>query len=431
MLKPITISYPVLPAKDEAERAALRPIGRNRERYQAAISGLTEIIQAADELGFWGAATPEHHFWSEGYEVCPSPGATNAYWLAKTKNIHIGPLGYVMSTHNPLRVAEEVAVIDHLSQGRTFVGFARGYQSRWTNVLGQHLGARATKSPEAAIYNPTTAASGFSVATQLQQDKDDDALNRAIFEESVELVVKAWTQESFTHKGLNWQVPFPYEAGIEDWPLAKAGVTQRLGAPGEVDELGVWRRASVAPAPYTRPHPKVFVAGSGSPETIDFCGKHGFVPTYFASIAAAGPLSERYRKAAAQNGRAFAPGENQCLVRWIQIGKTEEDALEKIRAYDLDIWKNFYAAMGRRKVEGDDIFASLVSSGLFVFGTVDSVRQQLVEQWKILPGEHIALVNHYAQMPKELVIETLEIFQKEIRPALDQVIYDASRLAAE
>ena len=45
MLKPITISYPVLPAKDEAERAALRPIGRNRERYQAAISGLTEIIQ--------------------------------------------------------------------------------------------------------------------------------------------------------------------------------------------------------------------------------------------------------------------------------------------------------------------------------------------------------------------------------------------------
>ena len=28
---------------------------------------MTEIIQAADEMGFWGAATPEHHFWSEGY----------------------------------------------------------------------------------------------------------------------------------------------------------------------------------------------------------------------------------------------------------------------------------------------------------------------------------------------------------------------------
>ena len=87
MLKPIMIMYPVIPARDEEERAALRPIGRHRERYQAAISGMTEIIQAADEMDFWGAATPEHHFWSEGYEVAPSPGATNAYWLAKTKNI--------------------------------------------------------------------------------------------------------------------------------------------------------------------------------------------------------------------------------------------------------------------------------------------------------------------------------------------------------
>ena len=187
----------------------------------------------------------------------------------------------------------------------------------------------------------------------------------------------------------------------------------------------------MAPAPYTQPHPKVFVAGSGSPETIEFCGRHGFVPTYFASIAAAGPLSERYRTVAAQHGRSFAPGQNQCLVRWIQIGKTEEEALEKIRAYDLDIWKNFYAAMGRRKVEGNDLFGSLVNSGLFVFGTVDSVRAQLVEQWKVLPGEHIALVNHYAQMPKDAVIETIDIFQRQIKPALDEVIDSSFRVAAE
>jgi len=257
------------------------------------------------------------------------------------------------------------------------------------------------------VYNAQTVTAGFSQETQLQKDRDDDAHNRAIFEDNIELVVKAWTQESFTHNGPAWQVPFPYEAGIDDWPLARAGVTQKLGAPDEVDGSGVWRRASVAPAPYTRPHPKVFVAGSGSPETIEFCGRHGFVPTYFASIASAGPLSERYRTIAAQHGRRFAPGQNQCLVRWIQIGKTEEDALEKIRAYDLDIWKNFYAAMGRRKVDGNDIFGSLVNSGLFVFGTVDSVRQQLVEQWKVLPGEHIALVNHYAQMPKDVVIENM------------------------
>jgi hypothetical protein len=58
MLKPIILMYPVIPARNEEERAALRPIGRHRERYQDAIQGMTEIIQAADDMGLWGAATP-------------------------------------------------------------------------------------------------------------------------------------------------------------------------------------------------------------------------------------------------------------------------------------------------------------------------------------------------------------------------------------
>ncbi|HZU91929.1 MAG TPA: LLM class flavin-dependent oxidoreductase, partial [Stellaceae bacterium] len=406
MLKPITIMYPVIPAKDEEERARLRPIGRNRERYQAAVRGLSEIVRALDEMDVWGAAAIEHHFWSEGYEPGPSPGAMNAYWAAITKNLRVGQLGYVMSTQNPIRVAEEAAVIDHLSQGRCFVGFARGYQSRWTNVLGQHYGARATKSPSSIVYNPSLSLSGEA------QDRADDADNRAIFEENVEIVLKAWTEESFSHNGRNWQIPYPYDTGVVDWPLARAGVTQRLGAPGEIDEKGHTRRVSVVPAPYTKPHPPVFVTGSGSPDTVDFCARHGFIPTYFAGIAVAGPMSERYRERAAAAGRAFAPGRNQCLVRWLQIGSSEEDALNRIRWFDLDIWKNFYAAMGRRRVENNDYFGSLVNSGLFVFGTVDSVRRQLIEQFRTFPAEYIALVNHYAQTPQEVVLETLDLFTR-------------------
>src|SRR5215468_3009726 len=144
MVKVILQLYPVIPAASEEERAALRPIGRHRERYHETLLGWHDIIHAADELGVWGVATIEHHFWSEGYEVGPSPGVLNAFWAATTKNVRVGQLGYVMSTQNPIRVAEETAVLDHLTRGRFFVGFARGYQSRWTNVLGQHLGTRAT-----------------------------------------------------------------------------------------------------------------------------------------------------------------------------------------------------------------------------------------------------------------------------------------------
>ena len=49
----------------------------------------------------------------------------NAYCATITRNLRVGQLGYVMSTQNPIRVAAESAVIDHLSQGRSFVGFAR------------------------------------------------------------------------------------------------------------------------------------------------------------------------------------------------------------------------------------------------------------------------------------------------------------------
>ena len=94
----------------------------------------------------WGCSAIEHHFHSEGYELSPNPDIINAYWAAMTKNVHVGQMGYVMSAHNPLRTAEETAILDHMLEGRSFVGFARGYQSRWTQVHGQHAGASATLS---------------------------------------------------------------------------------------------------------------------------------------------------------------------------------------------------------------------------------------------------------------------------------------------
>ena len=83
-------------------------------------------------------------------------------------------LGYVIGTNDPIRVAEETAIIDHLTNGKYFVGFARGYQARWTNILGQFSGAQATSS----------------------DGGDVDRMNREIFEERVEMVLDCWTNET-------------------------------------------------------------------------------------------------------------------------------------------------------------------------------------------------------------------------------------------
>ncbi len=417
MVKVILQLYPVIPAASEEEREALRPIGRNRDRYQETLRGWHDIVRAADELGVWGVATIEHHFWSEGYEVGPSPGVLNAYWAAITRKVRVGQLGYVMSTQNPIRVAEETAILDHLTQGRCFVGFARGYQSRWTNVVGQHLGTRATTSPSAAKVDPARLF-GKNVA---QNEVDDDEVNRRIFEEEVDIVLKAWTEDSIEYQGQVWQIPYPHAQGVDDWPLAKMGVTARFGAPGEVDENGSVRRVSVVPAPYTRPYPPVFVATSGSPESAEYAARRGFIPLYFTALNTALTLGRAYTKASAEAGRPLALGQNQALVRMPRIARSRAEAEKCVLRSDSDIFRNFYAAMSRHKVEPQDVVRAITKYGLWAIGTPDEVRRQLVEEWKQFPCEYVTLIYHYAQMPKDEVVENLEAFMKHVKPALDEL----------
>jgi alkanesulfonate monooxygenase SsuD/methylene tetrahydromethanopterin reductase-like flavin-dependent oxidoreductase (luciferase family) len=413
MVKVILQLYPQIPTKDEQERIDLRPIGRNADLYQKVIREWAEIIQWCDARDVWGAASPEHHFHSEGYEVCPNPTLLSAYWAAITKNIRVGQLGFVMSAQNPLRVAEDAAILDHLAEGRSFVGFARGYQDRWTNIMGQHLGTRASHSDGSA----------------------DDKLNRDIFEEQVEMVLKAWTEESIDHNSDLWQIPYPYDKGIDSWFMKER--TAVLGAPGEVDENLNVRRISVVPSTYQKPHPPVFVASNASVETVSYAGRKGFIPNYFAPLGVTTGHNQAYMDAAREAGRPVASGQMQCSCRWMQIGENEQDSRRALAAHDADIWKNFYvptlnAISGSKKkfrTEGspEDFVDDIAGSGLWFHGDIHKVKDQMVEEWKRVPSEYLTLIYHFAQMPKEAVLYNLDRFLTEIKPDLDEITEKAHR----
>jgi alkanesulfonate monooxygenase SsuD/methylene tetrahydromethanopterin reductase-like flavin-dependent oxidoreductase (luciferase family) len=410
VVKVILQIYPVIPGTRE-ERKTLRPIGRNVERYQQVLAGWHDVIKAADRLGVWGVSTIEHHFHSEGYEVGPTPGVMNAYWAAITERVHIGQLGYVMSAQNPIRVAEEVAILDHLTRGRCFVGFARGYQARWTNILGQHLGARATLSPRGA---DAEVLSGLTEAERSRRFSDDD-VNRAIFEENIDLTMRAWTQDSITANG-RWQIPYPIDEGVP-WTMT---ATRDFGAEGEMDVDGRIKRISVVPAPYTKPHPPVFVSSNASRETIEYCAPRGFIPAYFSPISRASDYGRAYVDAAADVGSSYQLGENQALVRWLQLGSTTAEARQAVERYDVDIFRDLYAATTPMTLSAHDLVESVIASGLWLVGTPTEVRAQLLDQWRQLPAEYLVLIFHYAQQPAKSVIENIEIFMREIKPALEQ-----------
>src|SRR5215211_7310549 len=198
----------------EAGMAATRP-----ELYQRMLKELTELVKLADDLGYDSVSFTEHHFHIEGFELSNNPVLLDLYFAMQTKRIRVGQLGIVLPASNPIRVAEDIAMLDHMTGGRANAGFARGYQRRWVDVMAQQT-------------------HGIHGARPHQHDAIDEA-NRAAFEECYQIIKKAWTTDYMSYDGRYWQIP---REGTP-WDLE---ATRKWGA-GVVD--GIVTEVAVVPKP--------------------------------------------------------------------------------------------------------------------------------------------------------------------------------------
>ncbi|HXZ83939.1 MAG TPA: LLM class flavin-dependent oxidoreductase, partial [Myxococcota bacterium] len=119
-------------AEIEAGRVGLRP-----EPYARMLRDLSEQAVLGDALGYDSISFTEHHFHVEGFELSNNPVLLDLFVGMQTKRIRVGQLGIVLPAQNPIRVAEDIAMLDHMTGGRANAGFARGYQRRWVDVMGQ------------------------------------------------------------------------------------------------------------------------------------------------------------------------------------------------------------------------------------------------------------------------------------------------------
>lgn len=129
-----------------------------------------ELGQAAEALGFKNVWLGEHHFSTYGYLSRPAQLAT--YIAAKTTKIRVGTAVIVVPLHHPLLVAEEVATLDLLSNGRADIGFGRGYQHYEFARFGLELDAA-----------------------------------RARWDESIDIIMKAFEGKPFTYEGKHYRLP--------------------------------------------------------------------------------------------------------------------------------------------------------------------------------------------------------------------------------
>ena len=119
-----------------------RPIGRNNEAYQDMLDGLVELCQGGRRPGLLGDHPRRAPHALRGHGDLARAAACSTSTSARA---HEAPACTASSAsccpaHDPIRLAEEIAIADHMLQGRLFVGMARGYQARWQNILCQRFG---------------------------------------------------------------------------------------------------------------------------------------------------------------------------------------------------------------------------------------------------------------------------------------------------
>ena len=83
-----------------------------------------ELARMADDLGFSVIWAVEHHF--DGYSFVPDNALMAAHLAATCKNADVGTAAFILPWHDPLRVAERITMLDHLTDGRLRIGFGRG-----------------------------------------------------------------------------------------------------------------------------------------------------------------------------------------------------------------------------------------------------------------------------------------------------------------
>ena len=178
--------------------------GSLEEVHRAAQETLVNQVRQgilAEKLGFQSFWLTEHHFQPEGAEMSPNPLQAQMAIATQTKKIRLGQCANIVVWHHPVRLAEQIALLDVISGGRVECGIGRGYQPRENETLGRPYGSTI----------------------------QDQERNRKSFEEVVTIMKKCWTENSFSHHGENFSVPPTYTKWNHKQTLAYFGM-EKAGA---------------------------------------------------------------------------------------------------------------------------------------------------------------------------------------------------------
>ncbi|HXH10905.1 MAG TPA: LLM class flavin-dependent oxidoreductase [Alphaproteobacteria bacterium] len=346
------------------------------------------IAQLMDRVGYDTFWVAEHHFQPEGYECIPNILMLAVHLAHVTRRIKLGCGFNITPMWHPLRLAEDYAVADILTGGRVIFGVGRGYHTREVETFGAPL--------------------------------LDQPANRDLFEEQVEIIFKAFNQESFSHRGTYYTIPprVPYRGY-------------------ELQEI------TLVPRPIHRPVECWQPIQSATQRGLDFMARHGIKGIIGGGVAEGGAMQrvvEAWRDAIARTGREVELGEDLSIGFHFYLADDQQRGIKEAAKYFEENLKMFGPLRLVRSLSDEQIeamadprrapFADLptleeaVQKGAFLCGPADLIIEQLKRLEERYPGLERVSVSHPVGSPQALILEQLEQFAAEVMPAFKRPIHE-------
>ena len=369
-----------------------------QRNYSDLLGDLRRTAELCDESGFDVMWFGEHHFSIWGRELTPNPILLAADIAARTSRMRIGLSAAIITFWHPLRLAEDIAMLDHLTGGRLELGVGRG-----------NYGLEA-----------------FNLNPMADPNKPQENFN--VFNETLQILKKALGEERFSHKGHYYEYPAP---GFS------ADMAHTVDDPAYVDpDTNELNKLTTYPRPCQHPHPPMWIVVN-SDLSIQHAAENdcGIIMWRATEKMLKAKLAIYKEKHDEIHGRAIPFGARTAIMRDTFVADSKAEARKiageaVMGALNFSNWRGPYIFFDPGEKLDPDLQAELtreltfdfVDDRALLFGSPDDVVDKLISLHESTQIDQVVFKCSWPGLAFEHTERSIKLLRDEVIPRMNRYL---------